>query len=253
MDEPSEGSTVGVVGPGDGVREALSDAGFAVVDGDPDAVVAGSPDWVVAIGADSLAAVVAAGLECPVLPVAAGEGLPSVPRDRAAAAVRSVAAGEGTRDPRVLLSVALDGDRIATALFDVMLVTDEPARISEFGILSGPDPVAQFRADGTVVATPAGSADYASAAGGPRVFPETESLAIVPVAPFVTDADHWVVPDADVRVRVEREEPIALVVDGDRRLVVDAGAEVTVSRSGHLPVITTPESPPVHGRELEKH
>jgi NAD+ kinase len=104
-----------------------------------------------------------------------------------------------------------------------------------------------------VVATPAGSVGYAADAGGPALYPGTGALGVVPVAPFVTDAHHWVVRDDRVAVTVEREEPTALVVDGRRRRLAPAGGTVTVAADGRLEVLLAPESPPVHGGELEKH
>lgn len=253
MVTPSDGSAVGVVGPAGPVRESLSDAGYDVLDGDAAAVVDAAPDWVVAVGEDALVDLVSAGIERPVLPVGAGIGVQSVPRSRAAAAVESVDAGAGETISRRLVAVDVGGERVGRALLDVLLVTDEPARISEYAVASGEDPVAQFRADGVVLATPSGSVGYADDAGGPVLYPETGSLSVVPIAPFVTDADHWVVGDDRVTVGVERETPVALVVDGRERRVVGAADTVAVSAGGSLSVLTVPESPPVHGAELEKH
>jgi NAD+ kinase len=117
----------------------------------------------------------------------------------------------------------------ARALFDLTLVSEEPARISEFTVRSGTDTVDCFRADGVVVATPAGSGDYARAAGGPVVGRGTGVVAVVPISPFATDTDHWVLDAASVVLRVERDDnPVELLVDGrsEGRVVPGEGLRI---------------------------
>ncbi|MFC6888103.1 ATP-NAD kinase [Halorubrum trueperi] len=105
------------------------------------------------------------------------------------------------------------------AAFDVALVTDEPARISEFAVSFPEGGTESFRADGAVVATPLGSDAYANAAGGAVVEPGG-GLSVVPIAPFSTHTDAWVAADR-ATLSVEREtEPVSLVVDGTKRRTV---------------------------------
>lgn len=105
------------------------------------------------------------------------------------------------------------------ALADVTLVTAEPARISEYTVVvtnsERQQRVMSVRADGIVVATPAGSHGYAHAAGGPRLAAETGVGAVVPIAPFSINADHWVVSLSDIRLTVDRDDAaVELRVDG---------------------------------------
>ena len=134
------------------------------------------------------------------------------------------------------------------ALFDVALVAAEPARISEFSVHWGEEPVDRFRADGVVASTPAGSVGYNRAAGGPLVAPESDVLSVVPIAPFATHADRWVLPTEGLRLAVERDEtPVELLADGRTELSVSRGDPVDVVRSGDLEVVVVPESePPLH-------
>lgn len=207
-------STVGVVGDDAGsVGAAVEAAGGDPRSGPAASVVPGS-DYVVAVGEAALLAVVRATPNGPVLPVGAGRGVRSVPRDRVSAAVESLLAGEYHCDRHPMYDVTV-GDRTGTrVLLDCLLVTAEPAQISEFAVRTGGETVARFRADGVVVASPAGSAGYARRAGGPVLPPETDAAVVVPVAPFATDTDHWVVPATDLRVSVERDvAPVDLVAD----------------------------------------
>lgn len=267
---------IGVLGDGqvaETVLEAVADdatvaaAGDATVPDDADAVVAddadgvlaAGPDLVVAVGEDAVVALAGAGASVPVLPVAAGSGMRSVPAGDAATAVPRAAAGAWTAEERPVLAVEAD-DRGWPALFDAFLVTDEPVRISEYGVETGnpavADPsgagpatsgrttVGRFRADGVVVATPAGSLGYARAAGGPLVAPAAGSVVVVPVAPFTTDRPTWVL-DLPVTLTVERgETAVAIAVDGDDCGTVPTGAAVTIRRGWTLTLATVPESRP---------
>lgn len=236
--------TVGVVGPAEAVEGSLTDAGREVVYGTAETVREATPDWIVAVGEAALVDLVAAGVDRPVLPVDVEAAVRPVPRDRADAAIRSVAAGDATLRDRTLLSVAVDDDPVARALLDVALVTDVPARISEFGVEAGGDSVARFRADGVVVATPAGSVGYARDAGGPILSPGTESVGVVPISPFATDTDHWVFRDESLVVVPHREEAVAVVVDGRKRQVIGAGESVTMAADGRLAVLSVPDARP---------
>ena len=99
------------------------------------------------------------------------------------------------------------------AAADVALVTEEPARISEFSVRSARGRAESFRADGVAVATPFGSGGYANAVGGPIV-EAGGGLSVVPIAPFSTRTGPRIAAER-VTLCVEREtEPVSLVVDG---------------------------------------
>lgn len=133
------------------------------------------------------------------------------------------------------------------ALVDVTLVTGEPARISEYTIATGDERVMSVRADGVVVATPAGSHGYAHDAGGPRIAPETNVGTVVPIAPFAISDDHWVLSLSDIRLTVERDDaPVDLFVDGQR--VGTVSHEDTLS----LTPVATLETIRIHKRGLER-
>jgi NAD+ kinase len=228
---------VGVVGTDHSA--AVRAAGGEPLVGEASAVVAAAPEVVVAVGEGALCALVAAGVEAPVLPVDAGPGVSSVAAADLGTALERVLAGESTRARLPLLGAGED----LRALFDCMLVTAEPARISEFTLHSGDDRVATFRADGVVVATPAGSHGYARRADGPLVAPGTGVVAVVPVAPFSTDADSWVVEPEGLRLTVERDEaPVELLADDRVAGEVTAGDPVAFDVVGTLAVAVVPES-----------
>ncbi|PSP76497.1 ATP-NAD kinase [Halobacteriales archaeon QS_1_68_20] len=237
--EGTDGPTVGVVGTGVGDVAAVLD-GDAVT-GSVSDVLAADPAWFVAGGESALLELVRAGVDGPVLPVAAGRGVASVSPAEATDAVQSVLAGDAVEATRRMASVRVDGEETA-ALFDVALVTAEAAQISEYEVLADDRRVARFRADGVVVATPAGSYGYANDVGGPVVEPGTDVGAVVPVAPFVTDADHWVLDLASVSVNVHRDEPVSVVVDDREWKSVTPGETVHLGLGEHLRLFRVPGS-----------
>ena len=233
------GQRVGVVG-NEGLASAVEAAGGAPV-GDVEAF--DSVRFVVAAGDSVVTDLARRSVTVPVLAVAAEAGLGAVPFDRLGTAIRRVLDGDPPtrRHPIVEATGAFDPVR---SIFDVTLVAAEPARISEFAVHSGGGTVSTFRADGVAVSTPAGSGGYNRSAGGPVVAPETGVASVVPIAPFATAADHWIVPIDSVRLSVERDEtPVELLADGRRELTVEASGAVTLSRAGSLETYVLPESP----------
>ena len=76
-------------------------------------------------------------------------------------------------------------------------------------------PLANYLADGLIVATPTGSTAYSLAVGGPILPPDLRSILIVPVAPHLS-LDRAIVlsESAQVEVRVQSRHEAVLSVDG---------------------------------------
>lgn len=237
-DRPPDGTPVGVIGGSSAVVDAVSAGGGDPVTGDAEAVVGSDPVLVVAVGEGALVDLVVAGVEVPVLPVSVADAVRPIPASAVEPAVETVLADEFDATTYPLLAVTDPaGEERARVLFDLALVTAEPARISEYTVLHAGERVATFRADGVVVTAPAGSTGYARAAEGPVVAPGTGVVAVVPISPFVTDADHWVLPADGVGLRVERDEtPVRLVADGREVGSVGSGDTLEVSTRGALTV-----------------
>jgi len=233
------GQRVGVVGSEKAARAVEAAGGEPVRGPAPfDSVRA-----VVASGEAAVVDLVRGGVDVPVVAVESGAGLRSVPLDRLEAAIGRVLGGGGSTVRHPVVEAAGDGIEPIRAVFDVGLMAAEPARISEFAVRSGGTRVSRFRADGVVAATPAGSAGYNRNAGGPVVAPGTDVASVVPVSPFATAPDRWILPIDSVGFSVERDEtPVELLVDGRRELTVGAGGAVTVSRVGSFETYALPES-----------
>ncbi|WP_338728096.1 ATP-NAD kinase [Haladaptatus sp. DJG-WS-42] len=223
------------------IIDAITDAGGDAVF---DPAATDDVDALVTVGEEALLSLIPEGVSVPVLPIAAAAGIPSVARENAPDAVASLVAGDFDTEAVPLIAATV-GERTVRALRDVMLVTTEPARISEYAISSMGERVAEFRADGVVVATPAGSHGYARAAGGSVVAP-SELASIVPISPFAIDRSHWVLPMADLSVSVVRDEAeVELLADTRRELIVPTGMSVAISTAAALSVAVVPETTPV--------
>lgn len=245
----SDGPVVGVVGPETATVEAAVSAADATPNPGPASTVVAGSDAVVAVGESALLGVARAAPEVPVLPVDAGRGVRSVAGDAVDAAVAALVADEYDCDRHPLVEIRLSDRTTALALEDVLLASAEPAQISEYTVSAGGETVARFRADGVVVATPAGSSGYAGAVGGPVAPPETDALVVVPVAPFSTDLDQWVLPFDDVRVTVERDETRVHLVADDRVVgPVTPGDTVRLERGASVSVAVVAASQSPFGR-----
>lgn len=227
---------VGVVGD-DALADRLADQGFDVVT-DLDAAT----DHVVAVGERALTAVARADVDPLVVPVDAGRGVRSVPRSALPGALDGLPEADVER--HTVLDVRCDGQQVGRALWDVTLVTEDAARISEYAVGTPTDTIDPFRADGVVVATAAGSAGYARRVGGPVLAPADVAV-VTPIAPFATDPDHWVVGLQAVTLTVERDDAtVVLLCDDERARTVAPGEPVTLSPDGALRVALVEESRP---------
>lgn len=224
---------VGVVGDAvEPIASAIDSAGGKPLLTEHPRQLDATPAFIVAVGGPALRALVPEA-SAPILPVETDTpGLDPITRDRAHAVLSRLVdlfstdrSEDNTIDPQQFIVthpvIGVEGERQANrghALVDVALLTAEPARISEYTVIAGTDSeIMSVRADGVVVATPAGSHGYAHAAGGPRLGTETGVGAVVPIAPFSTDADHWVVSLSELQLTVDRDETsVELLLDGRR-------------------------------------
>ncbi|MFW6384832.1 MAG: ATP-NAD kinase [Halodesulfurarchaeum sp.] len=242
--------TIGVVGEDvesvyDAIQEAGASARTALSEPIDDA------DCHVAVGESALLALVRAGVETPVLPIGAGSGVGSVPMGETESAVDAILDGR-ERVVSVPTLTVRRVNRTYRALMDVMVVSTETAKISEYEIrlvaddrpYEVADDVDTVRADGIVASTPIGTPGYGTAAGGPVMDPGLSGLSVVPVGQFRTDQTDWILRPP-LSIRVLREEiPVSLLVDDRAVGTVPRGTTVELSWGPDLRLLRTPVSGP---------
>lgn len=222
--------TVRVVGATEPVVETIESAGHAVDRAVPTAIDASSSAPIVTVGESALLAVARRYPIAPILSVGTVIG----PATGDSAAITAALDG-GQEHARPLVEVSVDGEAVGDAFMDVTLVTSEPARISEYAIDGDDGRVATFRADGVVVTTPAGSLGYGAAAGGPTLSPTADVVSVVPIAPFHTRSNCWVLDTAPLSLSVLRDEgAVSLLIDDAEHGSVGPEQRVRLSVGGRV-------------------
>jgi NAD+ kinase len=160
-------------------------------------------------------------------------------RDDIATAVRRLADGDYTVEERTTLDVevhvpGVDGAATGWALNEAALEKVEPPKMLEVVIEVDGRPLSTFGCDGVVMSTSTGSTAHAFSAGGPVVWPDVDSMILVPLSAHALFARPLVVgPRSVLAVEVLARSISAgvLVCDGRRRIEVPEGSRVEVRRS----------------------
>ena len=94
--------------------------------------------------------------------------------------------------------------------------------------------LANFRADGVIVATATGSTAYSLSVGGPILPPESKEILITPLAPHLAPHNPVLLPPSTkVEVQLAPSQQATFSVDGERDLDLAAGGSLRVTLSPH--------------------
>ncbi|AGB15405.1 putative sugar kinase [Halovivax ruber XH-70] len=213
------------------------------------------PSLVLCDGNDGLRSIARRELDAPILPIEP----PRTTSDSTDATVEwdsdhtppfGVAPAETADAIRTLFEIGGDTRRLATlsietdttselAVRDLALVTTEPGAIATFTATSRGDPITEVRADGLVVATPAGSRGFAHAAGGPTLEWELDAVTVVALSPFTTDIAPWVGSPDGLELSIASDGPDAqLQCDGHVRRTIPAGSTMAIAPGPDLSIVT---------------
>jgi NAD+ kinase len=119
------------------------------------------------------------------------------------------------------------------ALNDVVIAKGAIARMGAFTIELDGQLVAEFRADGVIVATPTGSTAYTLAAHGPILIPSVDAMVLTAICPHLLTIRPIVVPGSSeiaVTVDVVPHETY-LTVDGQEAVELQLGDVVHCRKS----------------------
>lgn len=120
-----------------------------------------------------------------------------------------------------------------TALNDAVIHQGAMARLIELETFLDDALIANYRADGLIIATPTGSTAYNLAAGGPIIVPGQASMTITPICAHALTNRPLVVPkDARIRVRLGGDSRgVVLTVDGQWAHSFYPGDEITIGNA----------------------
>ncbi len=206
------------------------------------AATAEGADLAISVGGDGtlLATVRAIGSrETPILGVNLGSlgFLTQTRREELDTVLDAVMSGQATVERRSVLEVKRDGGGPAgqsIALNDVVFSKKDMARLFSLSLLVDDEWVADYRADGLIVATPTGSTAYNLAAGGPLIVPDVEALLATPICPHSLSQRPLILPAA-ARLTVRLSEGqtssnVQVTLDGQVGFPLAPGESAHVSR-----------------------
>jgi NAD+ kinase len=220
--------------------------------GVPRSRIARDTDLVIVLGGDGtlLSVARAAPSGTPLLGVNLGllGFLAGIPQTEAIERLDDVLAGRFREDRRRRMDVSISRGAHHgkyRVLNDAVLNREALARISTFTVELDGRPVAEFRADGVIVATPTGSTAYNLSAGGPILHPALPAIVITPICPHTFGQRPLVVP-ASTRIRVRvlgpgrRDGGVYLTLDGQEGFPVLPGSPVDVRSSASSVTLLRP-------------
>ncbi|MDX8387999.1 MAG: NAD(+)/NADH kinase [Ghiorsea sp.] len=126
------------------------------------------------------------------------------------------------------------------AMNDVVLQRNDHPRMIEFEMYAREQLVFRLRADGLVLATPAGSTAYALSAGGAIVHPEIEAISVVPICPHTVSNRPIILPADDGTIEIkllDSPAPAALNLDGQVHSTLNVHDRVQIKKVGEISLV----------------
>lgn len=208
-------------------------------------LVAGGDGTLLSVARDAPASTPVLGINVGLVGFLAG-----LSREEALPRLDEVLAGRFRIDRRRRLEVTIPSGPHAgryRALNDAVLNKEAMARISTFSLSVAGRPIAAFRGDGVIVATPTGSTAYNLSAGGPILDPSLNAVVITPICPHTLNQRPLVVPDQTPVglsvVSAGRADSVHLTLDGQEGFPVDPGMTIHVRQSSSpVTLLRPPES-----------
>lgn len=185
----------------------------------------------------------AAGTGVPILGINTGHlgFLSSSSINDAAAVINDFFIGNVSVERRMMLMVEspeLPKEEWPYALNEVTVMREETSSmISIITDING-EFLADYRADGLIVATPTGSTAYNLSAGGPILEPTLSCMSIIPVAPHTLTVRPLVVDgDSELQLMIRgRSKEIRLSLDG-RSIVMPASKPLTIRKAPYVTML----------------
>ena len=141
-------------------------------------------------------------------------------------------------EERMMISASLDRDAsvMCHALNEMVVGHAQVSRTLHVELLIDRYPVATYRCDGLIIATPTGSTAYSLSVGGPIVEPKQNAMIVTPISPHTLTLRPVVISDDRV-VEIRPKGAASLAADGETMCALDAGDVVRVRRSSFTTAI----------------
>jgi len=133
-------------------------------------------------------------------------------------------------DKRMLLEISLKKEsnvKKIVAFNDVVFARDNVSMISTINAFVDEDMINSYRGDGLIVSTPTGSTAYNISAGGPLVYPLTQTLILTPICPHSLTQRPLVLP-VDFEIKFRSDDDMLIVIDGQDRYKMRDFDDVTI-------------------------
>lgn len=136
---------------------------------------------------------------------------------------------------RAVLNTKIN-DQDIYALNDIVLEKKNSTKLVTVECYSNQNHIADYRADGVILATPTGSTAYSLSSGGPIVAPSTHVFCITPISPHSLTLRPIIIPDnVEVTFRVKgNSNEINLVADGRYKTTLIEGDSVLIQKSKYF-------------------
>lgn len=161
--------------------------------------------------------------------------LAALPIDSLPVLPELIASDSFTLERRAMLAVESPEIPVSTgryALNEVAISKEESASMIYASVCLDGQPLAEYKADGLIIATSTGSTAYNLSVGGPIVQPTVPVWVLSPVAAHSLSMRPMVI-DANERISIVpsgRTPHVRLSVDG-RSVTIDAGTEIILTRA----------------------
>lgn len=200
------------------------------------------PDFVIVLGGDGTLLSVARNVAragIPILGLNLGSlgFLTEVRQDEILQALEAMDAGSCDLSVRSMVHCQLRrGEKCLAsyeALNDVVVHQSAIARLASFDVRVNEKFVANYKADGLIVASPTGSTAYSLAAGGPILAPDVQGFVITPVASHALTNRPLVIQDSaiiDILIK-DSGDSVLLTVDGQEGISLTDGDVVQCRKS----------------------
>ncbi len=160
-----------------------------------------------------------------------------IPVDQVQQVLRAMLAGDYEEEFRAMLEgeVVRGDERIYSgfAMNDVVVRSGANAMV-ELSVAVDGQFVANFRADGLILASPTGSTAYSLSAGGPLLHPGVAGLLLVPIAPHMLSNRPIVLPDSgEVSIKIVAGREPSVNFDMQSLASLLHGDTIRLRRSAH--------------------